>query len=634
MTIKKYFSEKIEHLPRQVRLLVICACSVAMIGLFITSQTNAVALANTGNTPIQQPSSLSTMPAYPLKLAADPTVRYLVDQNNQPFFIVGEAAWALIGQVSLEDAQLYLDDLAARGFNTVITTLVEGYYADNAPANFYGTPPYLPANAFASPNEAYFAHADAVINYAATKGILVILSPNYLGCCNDGWRAVLENQTSLQDAAAFGTFVGTRYRTFPNLLYAWGNDMNPDNTNVRDKIEAMATAAKAADPNHLHTFHGSPESSTWEVQNLYNYPWLDFNSVYSYNPVQGEVAANYDPDNNLTTPPPMPLFLFEGHYENDWNNRPALITRRQGYVAVLTGASGYAYGNNPIWHMNGHPDWNTTDWHLHLNDEGRADMTHFQALFASRPWTQLVPDLNDALVTNNKGTGESYSAAARTLDGNTALIYFPEAKTITVDMIQISGTTANVWWFNPRDGSAQAGAALPTTGSHLFTPPSNNDWLLVLDNAALNLPAPGSGLPASPTPTASPPVTNTPTPIATSNRSTPTKTKTPTPTPTGLSATNTPAPTATKTPTATATSRRSTLTPFPTPSPINPPPNTPTKTATSSTTPLPTATPPLTATPPPTTTPRPTRTPNTFIPQTPWIIANWPKSLTLPNHQC
>jgi hypothetical protein len=193
----------------------------------------------------------------------------------------------------------------------------------------------------------------------------------------------------------------------------------------------------------------------------------------------------------------MPLFLFEGHYENDWNNRPALITRRQGYVAVLTGASGYAYGNNPIWHMNGHPIWNPTDWHLHLNDEGRADMTHFQALFASRAWTDLVPDLNDTLVTHNKGTGESYSAAARTTDGNTAIIYFPEAKTITVDMPQINGTTANVWWFNPRDGSAQAEAALPTTGSHLFTPPSNDDWLLVLDNAALNLPAPGSSLPTA-----------------------------------------------------------------------------------------------------------------------------------------
>ncbi len=441
------------------------------------------------------PTSIAASPVYPLKHSPDPAARYLVDQNDQPFFIVGEAAWSLIGQVSLEDAQLYIDDLAARGFNTVITTLVEGYYADHAPANFYDVAPYVPANDFSSANDAYFAHADAVISYAETKGILVILSPNYLGCCNDGWRSVLENQNTVTDAVNFGTYVGSRYKDFPNLIYAWGNDMNPDNTNVRDKIDAMATAVKAADSNHLHTFHASPEYSSWEIMNSYNYNWIDFNSVYTYNPVQGEVDFNYDPDNNPITPPPLPLFLFESHYEQDWANKDALITRREGYVAVLSGASGYAYGNNPIWHMNGHPFWNPTDWHLHLNDEGRADMSHFQALFTSRDWVNMRPDQAGTLVIANKGSGEGYSAAGVTADGSTAIIYFPNNKTVTVAMDLVEGTTANVWWFNPRDGSAQSGGTVATTGNHQFTPPTNHDWLLVLDNADLNLPPPGDILP-------------------------------------------------------------------------------------------------------------------------------------------
>ena len=220
-------------------------------------------------------------PVFPLKLSSDSNVRYLVDQNNQPFFIVGEAAWSLIGQVSLEDAKLYLNDLAARGFNTVIVTLVEEYYTGKAPKNYYGVAPYVPANDFSSPNDAYFSHADAIINYAASKGILVILAPNYLGCCNDGWRSVLENKNTVTDAANYGTFIGNRYKNFPNLLYAWGNDMNPDNSNVRGKIDAMARAVKAADPNHLHTFHARPENSSWKIMTSYNYDWIDFNSVYT-----------------------------------------------------------------------------------------------------------------------------------------------------------------------------------------------------------------------------------------------------------------------------------------------------------------------------------------------------------------
>jgi hypothetical protein len=520
-----------KHIQKGIALIALLGLLMAILwgGTIVQSFTSKV------KPPEQNMRGNFSLAAFPLKRATDPAVRYLVDQNDQPFFIVGEAAWSLIGQVSLEDAQLYLDDLAARGFNTVITTLVEGYYADNAPANFYHVQPYLPANDFSSPNDAYFAHADAVLNYAASKGILVILAPNYLGCCNDGWRSVLENENTLQDAANFGNYVGNRYQDFPNLLYAWGNDMLPDNANVRDKINAMATAVWAADANHLHTFHGAPEFSAWEVGNLYNYDWVDFNSVYTYYPVQDEVASNYDPDDTLLTPPPMPLFLFEAHYENDWANKDALITRREGYVAVLTGASGYAYGNNPIWHMNGHPTWSTTDWHLHLDDEGRADMVHFRALFDSRPWTELVPDLNDTLVTTNKGSGESYAAAALTADSNTAIIYFPSAKTVQVDMGQINGPSAKVWWFNPQNGSAQAAGTLPTSGTQAFTPPLDQDWLLVLDNSALDLPAPGTFPQATltPSPTASstmnPEMTWTPSPTPRLETTTPTATPSGTP---------------------------------------------------------------------------------------------------------
>src|SRR5262245_19144355 len=45
---------------------------------------------------------------YPLALAAGK--RYIVDQNNQPFFIDGEAAWSLIANLRDEDVDLYLAD--------------------------------------------------------------------------------------------------------------------------------------------------------------------------------------------------------------------------------------------------------------------------------------------------------------------------------------------------------------------------------------------------------------------------------------------------------------------------------------------------------------------------------------------
>ena len=53
--------------------------------------------------------------AFPLKAAAGN--RYLVDQSNQPFFWSGDAAWSLIAQLSLKDADLYLDNRSGKGFN-------------------------------------------------------------------------------------------------------------------------------------------------------------------------------------------------------------------------------------------------------------------------------------------------------------------------------------------------------------------------------------------------------------------------------------------------------------------------------------------------------------------------------------
>jgi hypothetical protein len=67
------------------------------------------------------------------------------------------------------------------------------------------------------------------------------------------------------------------------------------------------------------------------------------------------------------------------------------------------------------------------------------------------------------------------------------------AAAITIDMSKISdpGSQAKCWWFNPRDGSSTLIGTYATSGSRKFTPPDVSDWVLTLDSAAANLPAPG-----------------------------------------------------------------------------------------------------------------------------------------------
>jgi len=51
------------------------------------------------------------------------------------------------------------------------------------------------------------------------------------------------------------------------------------------------------------------------------------------------------------------------------------------------------------------------------------------------------------------------------------------------------------WWYNPRDGTATQIGTLRNEGVRAFSPPGvpapGNDWVLVLDDAAKELSAPG-----------------------------------------------------------------------------------------------------------------------------------------------
>src|SRR6185295_3167345 len=115
----------------------------------------------------------------------------LVDAGGAPVWLHGEAAWSLI--VGLDDAELdrYLADRRARGINALVVNLIEHKFADHAPLDRAGAPPFTTPGDFATPNEAYFAHADRVLARAAAAGMVVLLAPAYLGDKggDEGWYA-------------------------------------------------------------------------------------------------------------------------------------------------------------------------------------------------------------------------------------------------------------------------------------------------------------------------------------------------------------------------------------------------------------------------------------------------------------
>lgn len=399
--------------------------------------------------------------------------RFVVDKDGKPFLLQGDAAWSLIAGLTREDAEFYLENRSAKGFNTILVNLIEHQFAKDAPSNAYGQAPFRNRNDWTTPNEKYFAHADWVIRRAAKNGLTVLLAPVYLGYpgTEEGFiREVLANGP--ERLLRYGRFLGERYKDFDNIIWVMGGDRDP--AGAREDVDAIALGIREHDERHLFTAHCHPDSVPAEQ---YPGPWLDLGNTYTYQIVHSRLLADYN------RKPVRPTFLIETTYEGE-HNASELQIRRQAYWAVLCGGFGHVMGNLPVWRFG-------AGWKSALDLPGSQAMEHWGKLFRSRRWFDLVPDQRHTLVTSGLGefNGLDYLAAASTPDGRLVMAYMPSERTFTVDLGYMPAGKVRAWWFNPRNGTQVSPSEISAKGVRAFTPPAAGDWVFVLDDGSGAYPA-------------------------------------------------------------------------------------------------------------------------------------------------
>jgi hypothetical protein len=490
-------------------------------------------------TATQTPTPFAT--TFPLE--KDSTGRYLVDQNDTPFLIAGDSPHGLFGNVSLADAEIYLNGAEANGINTIWVELLCSNYSSICPdyTTYDGIAPFSwngsNPNTFdlALPNEAYFSRMDAMINLAARHQMVVLLDPIETG----GWLQVLRNNGTAK-AFNYGAYLGSRYEEYPNIIWLHGNDFQTWTDPMDDAlVQEVARGILSADDDHIQTV----ELNYFSSDSLDDPDWgsiISLNSAYSYYPQYDRMLTAY---NRSVNGHPLPAYFIEGVYEYQsyvGGYVGPRELRAQEYWVMMSGACGQLYGNYELYPFPS--GWKTKNWQ---SSPGIIQFKIMNGFFQSLPWYELVPDQNHAVVTAGYGTYETlgtgntsdYLTAAITKDGSLAVAYLPTQRTITVNMAKLSGAVT-AKWFDPSSGTfiGISGSPFANTGSMTFTPPGNNtdgdgDWVLVLQNGPQQ---------ATLTPT------TTPTGLFTS---TPTPTNTRTPTPDTLSSA-----TQTSTPTVTLTS--------------------------------------------------------------------------------
>ena len=445
-------------------------------------------------------TTAASQPGYRLLLSTNG--KYLVNSNTgQPVFLTGDVPQLISLQLSsMSDVNEYLADRQARGFNALWVILADQLDQNGAPNDANGNPPFNGAW-WVSPNATYWAHQDAVIQAAIAAGMTVFAMPSFVG--NNDSQPAYDTPAYLASSTAtvqgYGTFIGSRYANYSNIVWVLGGDYNPVSSSgvtIKPKLEALGAAIAAADPNHFITIEGcqhcgypmstSPYSST-TLPSWLKLNWVDTTGANTVTSCQAAYASG------LFLPP----VEGEDSYELE-GGTTGFQARQEGYWEVLSGCyAGRIFGNGPIWSFNAaHSGDTSPSWQSQLDSPGSLGEEYMGKLMRSREHWLTAPDTAHTVLTGGFGSGSTLSVAARSNDGQTIIAYLSDgnatAKTINMSAITSASSLARAWWYNPQTSAATLIGTFPNSGSQSFTAPDGNDWVLVIDDTSANLPAPGS----------------------------------------------------------------------------------------------------------------------------------------------
>jgi hypothetical protein len=441
---------------------------------------------------------------YPLRVA--PGGRHLVDKTGRAFLIKGETAWLALVNLTESEQERYLADRSAKGFNLVEVMLTNHDYTSSPnptpPANRAGEQPFAKAGDFSTSNDAYFDRAAAFVDRAAAHGIVVLIAPSYLGF--DGgregwWEALTAPANTRSVCAAFGRYLGARFKGKRNVLWLAGGDFAPP-------------AGSEGEARHWEILEGirqagalQPWTGHWNFDHLGGISTgeerfreaMVLNGVYQYANTYKYTTRAYD------VRPQRPVFLLESTYEHEHPGSNTQPFRKAWWWTMTSGGSGVLWSNAFLWLCEsargtyrvdyGDVDHAVSSWAAELDSPGTFEALHLHALFEGLPWHRLVPEGRSPigrLVASGQRWGEKHIAAAATPDGDLLVAYVPPAGTgprrFAIDLSRMGGPREARWY----DPSTGARIPIPRTlpnsdGVDFETPGANgagaNDWVLVVE---------------------------------------------------------------------------------------------------------------------------------------------------------
>lgn len=290
------------------------------------------------------------------------------------------------------------------------------------------------------PNPKYFDLIELIVDRSRELGMYVVL----------GLEQHRDPYTEPEKCRAYATYLGQRFGQKPNVLWSLAHVYTGDRPAVihavAEGLLAGATGMNVpfdrADPlwsRQLMTIDAeSPGSSSKWFQTE---PWLAYNGHSSL------VDKDHTYDIALadfTRTPAKPSVNVQPQHPG--NEVDPLRLRREAFADYLAGA--------------GIETW-----------EDHEELARVAQIWRAQRWWRFVPD-NDRVSDSGHHDGLERVLAARSLDGDAVVVYFPgnDGAAIHLDGA-VTGARVQAVWFDPRSGAQQTGASydLPTAN---VTPPA------------------------------------------------------------------------------------------------------------------------------------------------------------------
>ncbi len=407
--------------------------------------------------------------------------------GEEPFFFLGDTAWLLFHQLTLEESYLYLRNRKELGYNVILADFVHTPEQKNragAAALTDGDP------ARPDTRGGFWEHVDAVVKMAEELGLFMGLLPVWgssmvkNGCLNSG------------NADAYMKFVLERYHEYPHIIWIVGGDVRGDA--AADVFRYMGKRMKADRPDRLVAYHpfGRTSSSLW----FHGEDWLDFNLFQSGHRRYDQVSMQEWDDNTAkegwfgedswryverdrARKPAKPVldgepsyeWILQGLHDSAQPYWKAADVRRYAYWSVFAGAAGHVYGHNSI--MQFYRDISVEGafgakylWTDAIHHPGGVQMAHLKRLCERVGFEKGHPAGECVL-----HQGEKYDYISVFCGDDFLVAYTVNGRQFELSLKDFGGMMLEAYWMDPVTGLYTYAGKAAGGGEAAFAPPERED---------------------------------------------------------------------------------------------------------------------------------------------------------------